>query len=216
MIDFTILALNYSEPNTYYLHIMKKIELLISLTFIFILHVSATAQTAFQLDAEQTEVSVDGTSTLHDWTMNLEKGRSAGTATFQLDGTMLSGIDALRLTFESEGLKSGKGPMDNNAYRALKTDENPEITFELRELQEIKETGEGVLATVLADLTIAGFTNPVTMTATCTVAPDEVITCSGSQALKMTDFEVKPPSIMLGSVKTGDDLTINYRAVFVK
>jgi hypothetical protein len=32
----------------------------------------------------------------------------------------------------------------------------------------------------------------------------------------MTDFEVQPPSIMLGSVKTGDEVTINYRAVFVK
>ena len=196
---------------------MKKLPLILSLFVgLFSLSTVAFAQHNYQLDAEQTEVSVDGTSTLHDWTMTLEKGRSAGNATFLIEDNNLTGIETLQLTFEAEGLKSGKGPMDNNAYRALKTGDHPELKFELKEMKEIKAAENGFLASILAGLTIAGTTNPVEMTATCTVQAEEVITCHGSQAIKMTDFNINPPTAMLGSVKTGDDLTIHYRAVFVK
>jgi polyisoprenoid-binding protein YceI len=195
---------------------MKRTPFLATLVFTLSLSAGVFAQSAYQLDADQTEVSVDGTSTLHDWTMTLEKGRSAGSATFTINGASFTGIEALQLTFEAGGLKSGKVPMDNNAYRALKTDEHPEIKFEFKEMKEIKAADDGFLTTVMADLTIAGFTNPVTTIATCAVQSDTALICTGSHAIKMTDFEIDPPTVMLGSVKTGDDLTINYRAVFVK
>lgn len=195
---------------------MKKISLLTILAFLFCVSINTFAQTAYQLDAEQSDISVDGTSTLHDWTMTLDKGRSSGEATFVVDGGALTSIDALQLAFEVEGLKSGKTKMDDNAYKALKTSEHPNITFALKEVQEVSKSEEGFLIKLTADLGIAGAVRPVNMTATCAVEPAGSLTCNGAQSIKMTDFEVQPPSIMLGSVKTGDEVTINYRAVFVK
>ncbi len=195
---------------------MKKIHLLNTLALLFCASSIIFAQSAYQLDAEQSDISVDGTSTLHDWTMTLDKGRSSGEATFVVDGGALTGIDALQLAFEVEGLKSGKTKMDDNAYKALNTAEHPNITFAVKEVQEVTKSEEGFLVKLKADLGIAGAIRPVDMTATCKVEPAGALTCSGAKSIKMTDFEVQPPSIMLGSVKTGDEVTINYRAVFVK
>lgn len=186
--------------------------------FLFVLFFSTVAlgQQTFQLDSEQTEISVDGTSTLHDWTMTLEPGHSTGQAAFLIEDGTLSGIEVLELSFESEALKSGKAPMDNNAYNALKSSEHPDIALVLNEVKSSESTADGFLLHLIADLTIAGTTKPVSMTATCSMASGGTLTCSGTQPIKMSEFNVEPPTIMLGSVKTGDDVTIKYRAVFVK
>jgi hypothetical protein len=34
--------------------------------------------------------------------------------------------------------------------------------------------------------------------------------CKGSKKIKMTDFNVEPPSFMFGSVKTGDEITVTF------
>jgi len=48
------------------------------------------------------------------------------------------------------------------------------------------------------------------------VNPDGSIACSGSEKLKMTDYKIKPPVFMLGALKTGDVLNINFSLTFKK
>jgi len=54
------------------------------------------------------------------------------------------------------------------------------------------------------------------VTANCHANPDGSIACSGSQQIKMTDYQIKPPSFMLGALKTGDALTINFSLTLKK
>ena len=42
------------------------------------------------------------------------------------------------------------------------------------------------------------------------------ITFSGEKELKMTDFNVTPPTAMFGAIKSGDDITIKYDVVFTR
>jgi hypothetical protein len=37
---------------------------------------------------------------------------------------------------------------------------------------------------------------------------------SGSKKIRMTEFGVKPPSFMLGALKVGDEVTVEYTARF--
>jgi hypothetical protein len=48
------------------------------------------------------------------------------------------------------------------------------------------------------------------------VNPSGVVNVKGIVPLKMTDFGVDPPTAMLGALKTGDDIKINYDFQFVK
>jgi hypothetical protein len=54
----------------------------------------------------------------------------------------------------------------------------------------------------------------VDVTGVCTVNADKSIAINGSYKLKMTSYNVTPPSIMLGAIKTGDDITVNFNLLF--
>ena len=66
------------------------------------------------------------------------------------------------------------------------------------------------------NLSIAGVTKDVAMDVYAVVNKDGSITCNGSDKLLMTDYQVKPPKFMLGAMKTGDAITLNYTIVYKK
>lgn len=94
--------------------------------------------------------------------------------------------------------------MDTRAYKALKAAEFSKITFKLKDAsvlpqQKISATGS---------LTIGGVTNEVVIVTSYIINSDQSITCKGSKAIKMSDHKIKAPSIMMGALKTGNDVTI--------
>ncbi|WPV64139.1 YceI family protein [Chitinophaga sp. LS1] len=151
-------------------------------------------------------LKVNGTSTLHDWEMKATSGTCTADLTFSPAG-QLTGITALSYTVGAETLKSEHSGMDSNAYKALKTKKNPNITFKI------------TTSTVAADgsikaqgqLTIAGVTKAVELTAKSTAAAGgKSVVIKGSKVINMTDFQVDPPSFMMGAMKTGNAVTISY------
>lgn len=152
----------------------------------------------------QVSITIAGTSTMHDWTMTSKDGILQTNFTLQNDGS-LAQINSLNVTVASESLKSGKGAMDKNAYNSLKTDKHKQITFALSSSKV-----EGNLVKCTGTLTIAGVTKTIDLDATCKVMPDNTLNCKGSKKLKMTDYKVEPPTFMFGSIKTGDEITVNF------
>ncbi len=65
-------------------------------------------------------------------------------------------------------------------------------------------------------LTIAGVTREIAMDVYCTVNKDATITCVGSDKLNMTDYQVKPPTFLLGAMTTGDAITLDFTVVYKK
>src|SRR5690606_9017466 len=159
-------------------------------------------------------IKIAGTSTMHDWEM--ETPKVTGKAGFILDGNEITGIKFLDVTIPSESLKSGKGAMDKNAYKALKTDDHKEIGFILNKVSKIEKSGDKFILTAEGRLTIAGTTKNVQLLTTVLPKGNGDIQCTGETSLKMTDFGVEPPSFMFGSVKTGDQLEIAFDVSFTK
>ena len=77
------------------------------------------------------QIVVSGTSTLHDWNMKASKGESNAIVTLNAAG-QLSGLTAMQFTVPSEALKSEHSSMDNNAYKALKTEQYKNITYKMK------------------------------------------------------------------------------------
>jgi polyisoprenoid-binding protein YceI len=171
----------------------------------------ASAQKVFTT-CEDGLIKIEGTSTMHDWDMTT--GSIAGTAAFVLEGNAIRDINSLSITLAAESLKSGKAAMDKNAYKALKTDRHRDIAFVLTDVKRIEKSGGTYTITCQGNLTIAGTTKPIQLTANAVVKGNGKIECSGEYALKMTDYNVEPPSFMFGSVKTGDDLLVKFSVVF--
>jgi len=165
------------------------------------------AQSTYKIaDSKNNNMKLSGTSTLHDWTMNAQVFISD--ARFVLSGRQISSLKGLSFSLAVADLKSGESGLDKNAYKALKT---AAITYKLS-----SATVNNDVIKTRGTLTIAGVTKEVTIDVHAVVNADETITCSGSEKLNMTDYGVKPPKFMLGAMKTGDAITLDFTLVYKK
>ena len=160
---------------------------------------------------DNVSLTINGTSTLHDWEMKSEKGRVEVILGVGVNARLVS-LAGLKFSIASESLKSDKSSMDKNAYKALKTDSEKSIVFILTNatINQVNETSYHVKA--VGNLTIAGTTRETNLTADVKYnSSDKSYTISGAKKINMTEFNVKPPSFMMGTVKTGKDITISFK-----
>ena len=160
------------------------------------------------------KVVVNGASNIHDWKMQGSKGTT--NATFLIQNKVIKALGFLYFSFPAENLKSEHKLMDKNCYKALKTDQHSSINF-LGTSSTIKQVNATTFTIVTkGKLQISEVTKEVELTSTCTINPDNTITCKGSTKVKMTDYNVEPPSVMMGSIVTGDEVTIDYTLTLSK
>lgn len=151
-----------------------------------------------KISSNNVKTVVSGTSTIHDWKMNSASGTFSG----NVSGNTIRDI---QYTMKSKTLKSGKGAMDNNAYKAMQADKYPNITFSASSVN----IGKG---TMTGKLTVTNVTKTITIPVNVSKAANSY-TIYGSATIKMTEFGVTPPSFMMNTVKTGNEITITVNAV---
>jgi hypothetical protein len=173
-----------------------------------------SAQTVFQLQV--IDVRLTGTSTLHDWEMKAAKGSSE--VAFVLDATgKITSISRLSFTLPATSLKSDHTAMDNNTYKALNTEKNPNISFVLTSGTVTSTGGDNYQLNCVGKITIAGTVKETDLVAVGKYNPaDKSFTVTGVKKMKMTDYNVKPPTVMLGTIKTGNDIAISYNLKFIR
>ena len=157
------------------------------------------------------QIVVSGTSTMHDWDMKTSKGESDATITVSADGK-LTGVTALHFTVPAESLKSGHKSMDKNAYKTLKTAAHTNISY----VVNAATVQPGGTIACKGKLSIAGTTLDADLTATGQVNADNSISVKGSKKISMKAFNMIPPTFMLGTVKTGDDVTVQFSLTLTK
>ncbi len=159
---------------------------------------------------------VKGTSTLHDWEMKSDKGKIEMMIKLGKNDIIV-GISALAFTIETQSLKSSKSGMDKDAYKALKTSSAKNIVFVLSSAQLSSLNSNSYQVKAIGKLTIAGNTRETDIVASVKYsAADKSFIVTGSKKIKMTSFNVTPPSSMWGAVKSGDDITISFQTKVVR
>ena len=171
------------------------------------------AESTYKL-AQRYTVTIHGTLSIRDWvetvgevTGEMKAGSHAGGGT---------DLNSIRITMIVRSIRSDMGKtMDNNTYKALKAEADPEITFRLGAPVTVTAAGGRRQPIALAgQLTLAGVTRPTTLWINeLSIGPDSM-RFVGEQSIKMTDFGVKPPSALFGTLRVGPVLTINFITVF--
>lgn len=162
---------------------------------------------AFTLNATQSKYVIEGTSSLHDWEMVSEKCK--GSVSYTYDGQNLS-FQYVKVQVPVKSLESGKSLMDKKCYDALKEKKFPIISYEFKSMSNLKSTGSGAYSAVFTgNLTIAGNTKSVPIDVTIQVSNNNV-QIKGRKPITMSDYGVEPPTALLGTIKTGDDITIDF------
>lgn len=197
--------------------------LLKQISIYFVLVFTLTIAMAFSINnvsevkyhSQKVNIVIKGTSTMHDWEMNSNKGKVE--LMLDLKNDNIASVSALKFSLEAESLESGKNMMDNNAYKALKTGSAKYITFVLSSAQVTQQEGNSYQVKALGKLTVAGTTRETDVVATVKYNPaDKSFVVSGSKKLKMSNYNVKAPTFMMGAVKTGDDITISFNTKIVR
>ena len=184
----------------------SKIKTIITSIALFALVLSANAQKAYNLDAK-TSFSVLGTSTMHDWEM--KSGSKIGTANLTITDGKLTAITSINITLMAETLKSEKTKMDKIAYETLKTDKHKSILYVLKSAEKVNETTWNLTGTY----TIAGVSKEHKTQVKTSVA-NGIVNLNGSDKITFKEFGMKSPTAMLGTIKTGEDLTIKFNLNF--
>ncbi len=190
---------------------MKKLTHTILIFLMVILSNSfLQAQMNYALKGTPT-IKISGTSTLHDWDM--KSSTAICNASFVVNAAnQITGLNAIYFSTPVDNLKSGKGAMDKNAYKALNKDKFPNITFALTPGTAIITSRPGGLFTVKCrgKLSIGGGVVETDLEADCKANADKSISVTGSKKISMKDYGVKPPTFMMGAIKTGNDIVLDF------
>lgn len=169
-----------------------------------------------------TKLKVDGTSTVHDWTIetSLVGGAMQLPPGFPLDKSIASIPEVketpkVKVLIPVRRLASGKQAMDNVMQQAMKAEESPMIQFQLTEFKannEGRKAGDPLTFDTKGKLTVSGKSKDVDLPVSFDPQADGKIKVTGSTKVKMSDFGIDPPApkVALGLIKTGDEVTVSF------
>jgi polyisoprenoid-binding protein YceI len=161
----------------------------------------------------QSRLWVDGKSNVRSFTCN------AKTIEAQVDATapgavsaVMDGHKAVRsatLTVAADALDCRNGTMNEHMRKALKTKEFPTVTFRVA-TYDLSQPGADTLGAARGELQLGGVTKPITVQGSVRQEADGTLHIVGTYPLRMTEYGIKPPSLMMGTMKVKDQVTVHF------
>jgi polyisoprenoid-binding protein YceI len=159
------------------------------------------------------EVTVEGTSTMHAYhcTTNKIMAYVDVDPGYTKDLTKIAKpIVSVKVNIVVNTLKCGNGTMDKNLYSTLNADKNPLITYTLSGYDILNGLSSSFAANTKGSLKISGTEKLIDMKVNASRLAEGKVTAEGEQTLLMTDFGIKPPSFMLGTLKVGNEVKVKF------
>lgn len=172
------------------------------------------AQQTYRLNPEKSRIIIEGTSNVHDWEM-MAKRMSANT-TIALEGTEIKDIKDIHFSLRATNIESDNSIMTKKTQEALEADKHPEITFKLNSVNSLSSSDNSFKGIARGVLSIAGEQKNIAIPFTGKFRGENQFVVTGKEIIDMTEFDIKPPKAMLGALKTGEKVTVNYEFSFVQ
>lgn len=168
----------------------------------------------------QSTLTLNGNSTLHRFSFKAEKidGSLAVNANaFKQDPLQSVARDSQgKVVIPVKSLDSGEKGLDKNMRKAMKAKQHPEIVFTLHNLSVADtsdSTGNWTVLNASGVLQIAGTDQLVQLRVQGKQIDHNELRFSGSKKLEMTDFGIKPPKLMLGAIKTDNEIEVDFNII---
>jgi YceI-like domain len=173
--------------------------------------------------AEGSKVKIDGTSSLHDWTVNgqqidgkvefLIKVPDGATAKQITQAILADPKVKADVAIPVSSLKSAKKDkdMDKKMYEALKSKANPTISYYLTELKVVSESNPDrtdFQLNTIGELTIAGERRTLKMPMAIEVLDGRQLRITGRTWITMSDYNIKRITALGGMIKCGDTVEV--------
>jgi len=125
----------------------------------------------------------------------------------------------LQVEIEVDGFECGRSRMNRDLQEALKSEQFPEIVFMFDSAEfigfiEDEENENDIFEVeILGTLTVAGNTRNIQFATKAYYLEPQRIRAIGRTTIRMTDFDVEPPTALMGLVKAEDELIVNFDLV---
>lgn len=121
-----------------------------------------------------------------------------------------SAVESVSIIVAVEALDCGNDTMHDHMRKALEAKEHPRIEFRVADY-DLAETGAGVgLVELRGQLTIIGTTRDITILAGVEERADGTLAVRGSTKVDMTEWGVRPPRLMLGTLRVHDEVEVHF------
>ena len=172
---------------------------------------AAQAINALTLQAAS-KLWVEGTSTVRSFRCE------AGDVTAEILSGSAEGVPAIMrgekavstvaVTIPAARLDCRNGTMNGHMLKALKATSHPTIAFTLSSY-ELTKGDMGVSGTLTGMLSLGGVEKTITLDAVGTEV-DGALRVTGSYPLVMTEYGLKPPSLMMGTMKVNEKVRVGF------
>jgi len=168
---------------------------------------------------EGSALTVSGTSTLHDWTIDVEK---FGGAPAVLNNGFVAGESVPEFYFFAEvaSMESHRGSiMNNKTVAALKGTEYPKIEYTQMEVAKViaatKSSDPNAKCVILSkgNLEVGGVSRAVELEIEVVEGENGSLILKGQEDITYSQFEIEPPSAMFGQIVCGQELAIVFSLV---
>jgi hypothetical protein len=161
----------------------------------------------FTVRPAESRVTVAGTSTVRSWSCTATAFDASVTAAGVDAAGVASGgavATAARFVVPVGALDCRNGTMNDHLRKALKAAEHPQVVFAIADYALA-----GGDARLRGTLRIAGQDVPVVVVAQVT-AEGDALRVRGTHVVEMATWGVKPPTLMLGTLKVGPAVTVAF------
>ena len=161
----------------------------------------------------ESKIWVDGTSTVRSFSCTAAVVE-ADIATTKPDAASAvfageKAIGTVAVRIPASRLDCRNGTMNGHMLKAIKAEASPTIAFNLKSY-DLLETDDDVTTKMKGTLALGGTTRDIAIDAGLVQQPDGSLRVKGSYDLRLTEYGLKPPSLMLGSMKVGDLVKVNF------
>lgn len=184
------------------------------------------------IPSDDSRVWIEGTSTVNDFTCSTKQIEGHARLTIQPGAATpqsQSALDTISAQRSSpspapdtpavqarvpvRALDCGKRRQNEDLYEAMKARTHPAIHYEIIKAKVVVQpdsSRDHYVVEAIGNLTIAGETRTVRLTLEGRQLDDGRIHARGSLPMQMTNFDVEPPTAMLGLIRVRDQVTVHF------
>jgi hypothetical protein len=172
-----------------------------------------SAQTIITPDPDS-KIWIEGNSNVNRFTCAAEKYRGEARIYSESLGEIAGRADEqvrLELNIPVRSFECGRSRMNRDLYDALKSDEFFYITFEFQSAETLSGNGnDSFRLKVSGILTVAGTSREITFESDGFILENNRVRAVGDKTILMTDYNVEPPTGLLGLVRAENSLTVHF------
>jgi polyisoprenoid-binding protein YceI len=173
-------------------------------------HLTSSQVTA-KLNLPDSRVYVRGTSSMHDWEVDFKKYDIEFSLSHSDNGNI--SISNVKAVFAGSSVTSENNIMTGKARDALMVREHPEIVFISSGAESVLQDDGKISGVMKGKLSLGGISKSIDIGFSGNIKGDRIL-ISGSEEVNMADYGIKPPTALMGTLKTGGKVTVELRLSF--